>query len=86
VPDVLFDLLGRKTLAIDPLARSSMWEDLERGRVTEVDYINGELVKLADRLGTSAPLNRKIVELIRQAEHGAAPFAPAALRKAVFER
>lgn len=70
VPDLLFEVLGRKTLAIDPVARSSMWEDLARGRVTEVDYINGEIVRLASDLGRQAPVNARLVALIRAAEGG----------------
>lgn len=70
VPDVLFKRLARRMLAIDPMARSSMWEDLESGRRTEVDWINGEVVKLATRVGVSAPANARIVELIRAAETG----------------
>jgi 2-dehydropantoate 2-reductase len=70
VPDRLFRILAGKMLAIDPLARSSMWEDLEAGRVSEVDWLNGEIVHLAERLGWSAPVNAKLIELIREAEAG----------------
>jgi 2-dehydropantoate 2-reductase len=57
-------------LAIDPLARSSMWEDLELGRATEVDWLNGEVVRLAQKQGRRAPVNARLVELIREAEQG----------------
>lgn len=70
VPDWLFRLLANRMLAIDPLARSSMWEDLESGRVTEIDWINGEVLRLATELGTTAPVNAKLVALIRAAEAG----------------
>jgi 2-dehydropantoate 2-reductase len=70
IPDGLFKRLARRMLAIDPMARSSMWEDLEAGRRTEVDWINGEIVKLAASIGMSAPANARIVELIRNAESG----------------
>ncbi len=70
VPDWVFRILGSKMLEIDPQARSSMWEDLERGRRTEIDWINGEVVKLAKSLGHSAPVNSRLIELIRAAEHG----------------
>jgi 2-dehydropantoate 2-reductase len=70
VPDVLFEVLGRRTLAIDPLARSSMWEDLERGRRTEVEYLNGEVVALAQALDRQAPVNARLITLIREAETG----------------
>ena len=83
-PDWLFNRAFLKAWKIDAKARSSMADDLAAGRKTEVDYINGELVALADRLGAAAPINRRIVELIREAEGGAPPLAPAALRRAVL--
>ncbi|BES70000.1 2-dehydropantoate 2-reductase [Marinobacter nanhaiticus D15-8W] len=70
LPDWLFRRLAQAMLAIDPLARSSMWEDLQAGRRTEVDWINGEVVHLAERLGRSAPVNQQLVSLIRDAEAG----------------
>jgi 2-dehydropantoate 2-reductase len=57
-------------LAIDPHARTSMWEDLQAGRRTEIDYLNGEVVRLAESLGRRAPVNAKLVELIRGVEAG----------------
>ncbi|MHA7833013.1 MAG: 2-dehydropantoate 2-reductase [Algiphilus sp.] len=70
VPDGLFSLLGQRMLRIDPLARSSMWEDLERGRRTEIDWINGALLQLAESLGRQAPVNARLVALVRAAEAG----------------
>lgn len=70
VPDWIFVRLASKMLAIDPLARSSMWEDLQAGRRTEIDWINGEVLALAQRLGLPAPINTKLIELIRAAESG----------------
>jgi 2-dehydropantoate 2-reductase len=83
-PDWLFNSLFLKAWKIDAKARSSMADDLAHGRKTEVDYLNGELVRLAERLGIDAPVNRAIVELVRQAEGGAQAWAPAALRRAVL--
>jgi 2-dehydropantoate 2-reductase len=57
-------------LAIDPLARSSMWEDLEAGRRTEVDWLNGEIVRLARTQGREAPVNTRLLALVRAAEMG----------------
>lgn len=68
VPDWLFRLLANRMLAIDPLARSSMWEDLQAGRTTEVDWLNGEVVRLAEKLGRKAPINARLMTLIRSAE------------------
>jgi 2-dehydropantoate 2-reductase len=85
-PNWLFNNLFLRGWKIDAKARSSMADDLAHGRTTEVDYINGELVGLADHIGAEAPVNRKIVELIRKAEAGAQPWRPAALRHEVLGR
>ncbi|WP_210009235.1 2-dehydropantoate 2-reductase [Aquirhabdus parva] len=68
VPDLLFTRLGAKMLTIDPQARSSMSDDLAAGRMTEVDWINGEVVRLAQQLGREAPVNARLIELIHRAE------------------
>ncbi|QPF85419.1 2-dehydropantoate 2-reductase [Bradyrhizobium genosp. L] len=68
LPDALFDMLLGRTMKIDPEARSSMWEDLKRGRRTEIDYLQGVITEIADRCGLEAPLSRRIIALIRKAE------------------
>ena len=83
-PDWLFNSVFLKQWKIDAKARSSMADDLANGRKTEIDYINGELVRLAERLQRAAPVNRAIVDLVRKAEAGAAPLSAAALRKAAL--
>lgn len=70
LPDFIYKRLASKTLAIDPLARTSMWEDLQAGRRTEIDYINGEVIRLGESLSRKAPINARLVELIRVAEQG----------------
>ena len=67
-PDWLFSRLFGSMLAIDPIARSSMWEDLEAGRPTEVDWLNGEVVRLAEQLGTRAPVNAQLTDLVHHRE------------------
>jgi 2-dehydropantoate 2-reductase len=71
LPDVLFRRLAAGMLRVDPEARSSMWDDLEAGRVTEVDGLNGAVVELADRVGAGAPLNRAMRDLVHAVERGA---------------
>jgi 2-dehydropantoate 2-reductase len=73
LPDAAFKRVAAAMLRIDPEARSSMWEDLQAGRRTEVDYLNGAVVKLAESLGRAAPANRRMIELIRHAESGEQP-------------
>lgn len=71
VPDFIFEALLGRTMKIDPEARSSMWEDLQRGRRTEIDYLQGVITEIAERRRLEAPLSRRIVELIRRAEREA---------------
>jgi 2-dehydropantoate 2-reductase len=68
LPDALFERVGRAMLTIDPLARSSMSDDLEARRATEIDWINGEVVRLAQRLGQTAPVNERLCQLVHEAE------------------
>jgi len=85
-PDWLFNNLFLKKWKIDAKARSSMADDLDAGRKTEIDFLNGELVRLAERLQRDAPVNRAIVDLVHLAEQGADPLPPAALRKLALGR
>jgi 2-dehydropantoate 2-reductase len=68
LPDSLFGMLLGRTMKIDPQARSSMWEDLRRGRRTEIDYLQGVITEIADRQNLKVPLSRRIVALIKRAE------------------
>jgi 2-dehydropantoate 2-reductase len=54
-------------------------DDLALARRAEVDYLYGEVVALARALGRAAPVNARIVELVRSGEAGAAPWAAADL-------
>ncbi|BAB51413.1 2-dehydropantoate 2-reductase [Mesorhizobium japonicum] len=79
LPDWLFKLLARRMLAIDPEARSSMWDDLQRGRPTEIGELQGAVLGLAQRTGTPAPLLKNVNALVRAAEAarlGAPGLAP----------
>ncbi|WP_431687730.1 2-dehydropantoate 2-reductase [Hahella sp. NBU794] len=68
LPTPLFRLIANAALAIDPDAGSSMQDDLRLGKKTEVEYINGEVTHLADKLGAPCPVNRTLMDLIKQAE------------------
>ena len=45
--------------------KASMLQDFEAGRRTEIDVINGAVVRGADETGTPAPLNRALVALVK---------------------
>ncbi|MFZ2869568.1 2-dehydropantoate 2-reductase [Zavarzinia sp.] len=85
LPNWLFRRLSQRggTPKIDRHARSSMADDLLAGRKTEVDYINGEVVALATRLGRRAPVNARVIGLIREREAGGPAIQGAALLAAL---
>jgi 2-dehydropantoate 2-reductase len=86
LPDGLFRRIAGAMLRIDPQARSSMWEDLQSGRKTEIDYLNGAVVRLAESVGRDAPVNRRIIALIRRVEAGGATeLSGEALRAALAD-
>jgi 2-dehydropantoate 2-reductase len=85
-PDLVFKHLFLRVQKIDPKARSSMADDFSAGRPTEIEYLNGEVVKLARSLGRKAPVNGAIVDLVRQAEAGVERIWSAAeMREYVLE-
>jgi 2-dehydropantoate 2-reductase len=43
----------------------SMVQDLRRGKTTEIEALNGALVREAERLGIDTPANRTLANLIR---------------------
>ena len=51
--------------------RPSMLQHLESGRGTEIDALNGALVRLARELGVSAPVNETIVFVVKALEAAA---------------
>lgn len=84
LPTPLLRVVARAQLRIDPEARSSMWEDLVRGRATEVDELNGEIVRLAKANGIGAPVNERVVSAVHDAERagrGSPNLCPEALQK-----
>jgi 2-dehydropantoate 2-reductase len=59
-----------------------MWEDLEARRRTEIDYIQGEIIRTAARVGISAPVTARVMQLIKDAEtacRGSPGLNPAAV-------
>ncbi|MBR9812344.1 2-dehydropantoate 2-reductase [bacterium] len=82
LPTWLFQRVAAQMVKIDPQARSSMWDDLNRGRATEVDYLNGEVVRLAKTNQLEAPINTEICKLIHAAEQadGAPSYSGQVLR------
>jgi 2-dehydropantoate 2-reductase len=49
---------------------SSMFQDLQAGRRTEIDFLNGAIAKLSKRQGLSAIRHESIIQLIKACEAG----------------
>ena len=83
LPAPLFRLIAARMLRIDAKARSSMAEDLALGRPTEIDALCGEVVRLAKRQGLRAPLNARMVELVKAWPQHPAPMDSRAMKAAL---
>ncbi|MES2584227.1 MAG: 2-dehydropantoate 2-reductase [Pseudomonadota bacterium] len=70
LPNFLFKLVAARMLRIDPSARSSMWDDLQKGRTTEIDDLCGAVVRLAQQHGTAAPVNAKLLTTLQSHRAG----------------
>jgi 2-dehydropantoate 2-reductase len=46
----------------------SLQKDLERQKTTEIDFVNGEIVRVARELGMQAPCNALVVEMVHELE------------------
>lgn len=63
------------SLSKEPLY-GSILQSIMRGRTSEIDFINGEVVHLARQIRREAPLNEKIVEMVHQVENTDTFFKP----------
>ena len=50
--------------------KASMLQDLEKGKLTEVDAINGAVSEYGRKVGFPTPMNDQVVEIIHQIEQG----------------
>lgn len=67
LPNWLYRMIMQKIVKIDAAARSSMLDDLVAGKPCEIAYLQGEIVALAARLGTQAPMNAKVQAMVEDA-------------------
>lgn len=69
--DVAQSLAGTVASVITGTAgnRSSMLQDVQQGRPTEIDFITGYLLQVAAQHGVNAPHNRALLQRIKQHAH-----------------
>jgi 2-dehydropantoate 2-reductase len=66
-PEELINYAARPEVAYDH--KASMLQDIEARRQTEVDYLNGGIVRFGREYGIPAPLNAAVTALIHGLEH-----------------
>ncbi|WP_119157777.1 ketopantoate reductase family protein [Caldimonas tepidiphila] len=54
---------------LPPDFKTSMLQSLEKGSVTEIDFINGSVVRWGEKCGVPTPVNRTLVAAIKGIEH-----------------
>ncbi|OYU46120.1 MAG: hypothetical protein CFE44_03825 [Burkholderiales bacterium PBB4] len=64
LPNSVFTRVAARMLRMDAAARSSMWDDFQQGRTTEIDDLCGAVVRLSQSQGLSAPANGAMCQLI----------------------
>jgi len=68
-PTWLFMLIVGRRLRGRGQGRTSMSQDLNARRVpTEIDFLNGEVVRLGEDVGIDCPVNRAVIKLVKEAE------------------
>jgi 2-dehydropantoate 2-reductase len=65
-PEALIDHAARKDVAYDH--KASMLQDVEAHRQTEIDYLNGGIVRFGKEHGVPTPLNQAIWALVKGVE------------------
>jgi 2-dehydropantoate 2-reductase len=65
-PEALIDHAARPDVAYDH--KASMLQDVEARRATEVDYLNGGIVRFGREHGVPTPLNEAILALVKGLE------------------
>jgi 2-dehydropantoate 2-reductase len=65
-PEELIDFAARKEVAYDH--KASMLQDVEARRQTEIDYLNGGVVRFGREHGVPTPLNDAVVALVKGLE------------------
>ena len=83
LPDWLFRLLAARMLRVEDSARSSMWDDVQQGRTTEIDDLCGTVVRLAAQHGMTAPRNAAMCKLLAQHRKGVRLSGPDMRRTAL---
>lgn len=65
LPSWIFLIFARFAFKVGPNATSSMYEDVLARRGTEIDFLQGEVVKLGIKCGVHTPVCQRVVDIIK---------------------
>ena len=71
LPVTLPSEIEAATEALPPGAKSSMLQDLERGRPLELPWLSGAVVRIGQEVGVDTPVHRFIATLLKPHVDGA---------------
>lgn len=74
LPNAILLRVAKRLVSADPSARSSTLQDLDAGKPTEIDTLNGAIVALAREHGVPCPANATVVEIVHGLEVAARPL------------
>ena len=68
LPTPIFQRIAAKMLTIDPTARTSMSYDLEAGKPTEIDALQGLIITMGAEKSVPTPLCARVLHHVNQAQ------------------
>ena len=79
---IILRLMGMKYRRL----KSSSLQSLQRGKLTEIDYLNGYISSNGREYGVPSPVNSAVVSMIHEIEEGKRKISPYNLEEEVFEK
>jgi len=80
---VLETLMDKLRSDVGPNTRNAMYQDIVKGRRTEIDMLNGQVVELGRRHGLATPVNEVLVDINLRISRGELRQDPANLERAM---
>jgi 2-dehydropantoate 2-reductase len=60
----------RASGAAHPISGPSMGQDMMKGRRTEIEFLNGFVVREGEQVGIQARANERLVDIVKKVERG----------------
>jgi 2-dehydropantoate 2-reductase len=70
IPDAVIDDVERSYVGLPPHMKSSLLEDLERGRRLELPWLSGAVVRIGQEVGVDTPTHKFIATVLKPHVNG----------------